>query len=128
MITQGEDVEIHALKNQGWSISAIARHVDRDRKTVRAYVRGERRPGARRRSAPDAIEPFAPYLRARFDDDPHLWLEDVEGKEALEKLQNEKQAWLSWNEEIEECMITLNKMEFLYFPCLHFLNSRLRYF
>lgn len=25
-------------------------------------------------------------------------------------------------------MIYLNKMEFLYFPCLHFLNSRLRYF
>ena len=34
MITQGEDVEIHALKLQGWSISAIARHVGRDRKTV----------------------------------------------------------------------------------------------
>jgi len=74
MLTQGEDVEVHALHQRGWSISAIARHLERDRKTVRAYVRGERQPGVRRRSRPDAIEPFAPYLRARFDDDPHLWL------------------------------------------------------
>lgn len=74
MLTQGEDVEVHALHQRGWSISAIARHLERDRKTIRAYVRGERRPGARRRSTPDAIEPFVPYLRARFGDDPHLWL------------------------------------------------------
>lgn len=74
MLTRGEDVEVHALHQRGWSISAIARHLGRDRKTVRAYVRGERRPGARRRSAPDAIEPFIPYLRARFEDDAHLWL------------------------------------------------------
>ena len=74
MLTQGEDVEVHALHQRGWSISAIARHLERDRKTIRAYVRGERRPGVRRRAGPDAIEAFAPYLRARFDDDPHLWL------------------------------------------------------
>jgi len=74
MLTQGEDVEVHALHQRGWSISAIARHLERDRKTVRAYVRGERRPGVRRRSRPDIIEPFIPYLRARFEDDPHLWL------------------------------------------------------
>ena len=74
MLTQGEDVEVHALHQRGWSISAIARHLERDRKTVRAYVRGERQPGVRRRAGPDAIEPFVPYLRARFGDDPHLWL------------------------------------------------------
>ena len=27
MITPGEDVEIHALRKQGWSISAVARHL-----------------------------------------------------------------------------------------------------
>ena len=27
MLTQEEDVEIHALRKQGWSISAIARHI-----------------------------------------------------------------------------------------------------
>lgn len=34
----GGDVEAKALRARGWSISAIARHLGRDRKTVRAYV------------------------------------------------------------------------------------------
>jgi hypothetical protein len=74
MLTQGDDVEVHALAGRGWSISAIARHLERDRKTVRAYVRGERTAGVRRSAVPDPLEPFAPYLAARFADDPHLWL------------------------------------------------------
>jgi transposase len=72
MLTQGDDVEVHALAGRGWSISAIARHLERDRKTVRAYVRGERTAGIRRSAVPDPLEPFAPYLAARFADDPHL--------------------------------------------------------
>ncbi len=40
MLTQEEDVEIHALKRRGWSIAAIARHTGRDRKTIRAYLVG----------------------------------------------------------------------------------------
>jgi transposase len=74
MLTQGDDVEVHALAGRGWSISAIARHLGRDRKTVRAYVAGQRSPGVRRSALPDPLEPFAPYLAARFADDPHLWL------------------------------------------------------
>jgi len=74
MLTQGEDVEAHALAGRGWSISAIARHLGRDRKTVRAYVTGQRSPGVRRRAAADLLEPFVTYLAARFVDDPHLWL------------------------------------------------------
>ncbi len=74
MLAQGEDVEAHALAGRGWSISAIARHLGRDRKTVRAYVAGQRSPGVRRLPVPDPLEPFTPYLAARFADDPHLWL------------------------------------------------------
>jgi transposase len=73
MLTQGEDVEIQALASRGWSVSAIARRLDRDRKTVRAYVRGERKAGARASAAPDPLAPFAAYLAARFADDPHVW-------------------------------------------------------
>ena len=40
MLSPEEDVEAQALKKQGWTISAIARHLDRDRKTIRAYVNG----------------------------------------------------------------------------------------
>ena len=36
VLTQEEDVEASALHKQGWSISAIARHLGRDRKTIRA--------------------------------------------------------------------------------------------
>ena len=31
MLVQEECVEVHALKQRGWSISAIARHLGRDR-------------------------------------------------------------------------------------------------
>jgi transposase len=37
MLTREEDVDAHALRRQGWTISAIARHLGRDRKTIRAY-------------------------------------------------------------------------------------------
>ena len=35
MFTGNEDMEATALREQGWSISAIARHLGRDRKTIR---------------------------------------------------------------------------------------------
>jgi len=73
MLTQGEDVEVHALARRGWSVSAIARHLGRDRKTVRGYLQGERQPGVRASAAPDPLAPFAAYLAARFADDPHIW-------------------------------------------------------
>ena len=34
MLTQEEDVDAHALRRRGWSISAIARHLGKDRKTI----------------------------------------------------------------------------------------------
>ncbi len=73
MLTQGEDVEVHALKERGWSISAIARHLERDRKTVRSYLNGDREPGRRASEVADPLADFVPYIRARFVDDPHLW-------------------------------------------------------
>ena len=73
MLTHGEDVEAHALKQRGWTISAIARHLGRDRKTVRAYINGERTPGIRQSSKDDPLEPFVRYISLRFADDPHVW-------------------------------------------------------
>ena len=72
MITEGEDVEIYALKNQGWSISAIARHVGRDRKTVRAYLDSDGRVGVRASEAVDRFDRIESYVRQRLADDPHL--------------------------------------------------------
>jgi transposase len=84
MLTRGEDVEAHALRKRGWSISAIARHLDRDRKTVRSYLNGERVPGTRvRPDAPDPLADYEKYLVARFTDDHHVWgtvlFEEVKG-------------------------------------------------
>ncbi len=73
MLSRSEDVEAHALSKRGWSISAIARHLECDRKTVRSYLAGDRTPGLRRSSAPDPLAPFASYVAERFVDDPHLW-------------------------------------------------------
>ena len=73
MLTWEDDAEVHALRTRGWSISAIARHTGFDRKTVRAYLSGERTPGVRARPSPDPFEPFIDYVTARLREDPHLW-------------------------------------------------------
>jgi transposase len=72
MLTRENDIDIHALHRQGWTISAIARHLGRDRKTIRAYL-GGREAGVRRRGGVDLFEPFAGYCGQRLADDPHLW-------------------------------------------------------
>src|SRR5680860_854639 len=73
MLTQEEDVEAKAFYKQGWSISAIARHLGRDRKTIRAYVNGKRESGKRQPAGADVFAPFESYVRARLGEDPHLW-------------------------------------------------------
>ena len=69
MLTQEDDVEIHALARRGWSVSAIARHTGRDRKTVARYLAGK---APVRVPAPSCLELFRPYLEARFEDDAHV--------------------------------------------------------
>ncbi|WP_446222570.1 Mu transposase domain-containing protein [Nocardia sp. IBHARD005] len=77
MLTREEDVEISALRARGWTISQIARHTGRDRKTIRAYLAGERTPGVRKRHLPDPFEPFLDYVTARLEEDPHLWAQTL---------------------------------------------------
>lgn len=42
MLSQEDDIDANALFRRGWTISAIARHLGHDRKTIRAYVTGVR--------------------------------------------------------------------------------------
>jgi transposase len=72
MLTAEEDMEISSLWKRGWSIAAIARHTGRDRKTVRAYLAGDREPGVREHNEPDVFDRFEPYVRQRLRDDPHV--------------------------------------------------------
>jgi len=69
MLTEEDDVEIHALAARGWSVSAISRHTGRDRKTVRAYLAA---PRSARTPALSCLEPYRAYIAARFEDDRHL--------------------------------------------------------
>jgi transposase len=71
MFTQEESVQAHALAARGWSIAAIARHLGRDRKTIRAHLEKRREAGVRERAA-DPFAVFVPYLMQRFKDDPHV--------------------------------------------------------
>jgi len=70
MLTQEDVVEIHALRNRGWTIAAIARHTGRDPKTIRKHLSGWE---PRRGTDPSPIEPHRAYLEARFVDDPHIF-------------------------------------------------------
>jgi transposase len=72
VLSQDEDVEAHALRRWGWSITAIARHLNCDPRTIKAYLTGERTVGYRRQPV-DAFVPFLQYCHLRPNDDPHLW-------------------------------------------------------
>jgi len=70
MLSREDVVEIVALHRRGWSVSAIARHTGRDRRTIRAWLTaGEQR---RRVRAPSVLEPYRAYIERRLADDPHL--------------------------------------------------------
>jgi transposase len=69
MLTEEDDVEIHALARRGWSVSAIARHTGRDRKTIRKYLSG---PRPVRGPGESCLEPFRDYLIARLAEDAHV--------------------------------------------------------
>jgi transposase len=71
MLTQEDDVEIHALAARGWNQSAISRHTGRDRKTVRKFLSAGEEPLVREPAA-SCLEPWRGYIATRFVDDPHL--------------------------------------------------------
>ncbi len=73
MLTQEDHVEIHALRKRGWTISEIARHTGRDRKTIRTYLAGVREPGERAAVEPDPFDEIEPYVRQRLVDDHGVW-------------------------------------------------------
>ena len=66
-------MDAHALRERGWSISAIARHLGHDRKTIRAYLDGDRVAGVRAPAGVSAFDAYAAYCRERLLEDPHLW-------------------------------------------------------
>ena len=73
MIPREHDLDATALHARGWKIAVIARHLGHDRKTIRAYLNGDRVAGVRATSVADPFDPFALYVTERLAEDPHLW-------------------------------------------------------
>jgi predicted transcriptional regulator len=71
MLTADEAAQARAMSERGRTISVIARHLGRDRRTIRDHLNGTREPGIRR-PRPDPLTDFLGYCRQRFTDDPHL--------------------------------------------------------
>jgi len=65
-------VQARELHASGWTVSAIARHLGHDRRTVRIYLAGARDPGQPRADTPDLFGPFGAYATRRLREDPHL--------------------------------------------------------
>ena len=68
-----EKTSTPALRNGTGRSRRIARHLGRDRKTIRAYLAGDRTPGQRTPGRPDGFAVFTDYVSARLGEDPHLW-------------------------------------------------------
>jgi hypothetical protein len=79
--------DIHRLVDKGWTISAIARRLDLDRKTVRRFrdtALDELLASAHEQRPNGALEPFKPYLNARFTES----LDQVDGRRLFLELAN----------------------------------------
>src|SRR5260370_8454296 len=64
-------MNIRDLKQQGWSVSAIAEQLKLDRKTVRRYLLEPPQPYKRENPAPCKIDPHRAYLRERWGQGVH---------------------------------------------------------
>src|SRR2546429_6081819 len=63
MLNLEDFMNIRDLKQQGWSVSAIADELSLDRKTVRRHLLDAPQPYKRENPAPCKIDPYRPFLR-----------------------------------------------------------------
>jgi transposase len=64
--------QMKALRQQGWTIQAIAKQVGASKRTVQRFLHAQSYPERARRSRqPRGIDPFIPYLRRRFEEGCH---------------------------------------------------------
>jgi transposase len=71
MLNLEDFMNIRDLKQQGWSVSAIAGELHLDRKTVRKHLLDAPQPYKRENPAPCKIDPYRPFLRERWEKGVH---------------------------------------------------------
>ena len=71
MLNLEDFMNIRDLKQQGWSVSAIAGELHLDRKTVRKRLLDAPQPYKRENPAPCKIDPYRPFLRERWEKGVH---------------------------------------------------------
>ena len=71
MLNLEDFMNIRDLKQQGWSVSAIAGELHLDRKTVRKHLLEAPQPYKRENPAPCKIDPYRPFLRERWEKGVH---------------------------------------------------------
>src|SRR5438046_7254605 len=64
-------MNIRDLKQQGWTVSAIADELHLDRKTVRRHLLDAPQPYKRENPAACKIDPYRPFLRERWEKGVH---------------------------------------------------------
>ena len=98
-------MNIRDLKQQGWSVSAIAEQLNLDRKTVRRYLLEPPQPYKRENPAPCKIDPHRAYLRERWEQGVHnasKLLDEIRGRGYDGGYSQLKLAVASWREEGRE--------------------------
>jgi transposase len=71
MLTLEGFMSVRDLKQNGWSVSAIAEQLDLDRKTVRKYLLEAPRPYERQNPTAAKIDPYRSFLRERWEQGVH---------------------------------------------------------
>ena len=98
-------MNIRDLKQQGWTVSAIAEQLNLDRKTVRRYLLEPPQPYKREKPAPCKIDAHRAYLRERWEQGVHnarKLLDEIRGRGYGGGYSQLKLAVASWREEGRE--------------------------
>jgi transposase len=105
MLNLEDFMNIRDLKQQGWSVSAIADELNLDRKTVRKHLVEAPQPYKRESPAPSKIDPYRPFLRERWEKGVHnarKLLEEIRSRGYDGGYSQLKLVVLPWREEGRE--------------------------
>jgi transposase len=105
MLNLEDFMNIRDLKQQGWSLSAIADELNLDRKTVRKHLLEAPQPYKRENPAPCKIDAYRAFLRERWEKgvhNAHKLLDEIRGRGYDGGYSQLKQAVTPWREEGRE--------------------------